>query len=212
MISSAHSEKPKTLSRSEMEEISASMEPRENSPFFIEREEARQAAAAASNPGCNTTPRTPRHSTQQLLKNVGKACLSILQKPFHPSALEPSAVEISPTFFSVETTPELEVSLRVFNRREEMIFLDFPTNQRIEILIKEKKGGATILRWSEDRSFEPIESVLTINPKESVLYTEKISTSLLKNGVTYFLQVSLVGHPEYTITQEITPQQAQEFN
>jgi hypothetical protein len=201
-------EKTNAVSRSEMEEMTDSSAPQENSPFFIEREEARQAAAeAATNTIYRSSLLTPRHSIQEQMKNFAKQFLTMVKIRPDKTILPPLQIIMEPSSFSVSETPELHISFKITNTKKEMIFLDFQTNQRIDILVKEKNGDV-ITRWSEDRSFDPISGVVTINPKESVVYTEKIPTTLMKDGTTYLLQVSLVGHPEYTLTQSITPQEA----
>ncbi|MFZ4116225.1 MAG: BsuPI-related putative proteinase inhibitor [Chthoniobacterales bacterium] len=200
-------EKTNTVSRTEIEEMTDSNAPQENSPFFIEREEARQAAAeAAADPMYRSSLLTPRHSIQEQMKNFAKQFLTIVKITPDKTILAPLQIIVEPSSFSVSETPELHVSFKITNTKKEMVFLDFQTNQRIDILVKEK-NGTVITRWSEDRSFDPISGVVTINPKESVVYTEKIPTTLMKDGTTYSIQVSLVGHPEYTLTQSITPQE-----
>ena len=82
--------------------------------------------------------------------------------------------------------------------------LNFSTNQRIDILVK-NENGKVITRWSEDRSFDPIPGLVAINPDESVVYTEKIPTTMMKDGETYTLEVSLVDQQGYTLSQQIMP-------
>ena len=124
-----------------------------------------------------------------------------------PNKIDPPASQIlvEPLSFSVSDTPELHISYKITNNTKEMCFLDFSTNQRIEILLKEQ-NGTLITQWSKDRSFDPIASVVTINPKESVVYTETIPTLGMRDGTSYSIEVLLVGHPKYTLIQSITPQ------
>src|SRR3990167_1791069 len=82
--------------------------------------------------------------------------------------------------------------------------MEFPTNQRFEILIKEP-SGRVIYRWSEDRSFDAMLGLVTIDPEESVVYTEKIPITMMKDGTTYSIEVTLLGQQGYCITQKITP-------
>lgn len=203
-ISSTENTNP--ISRSQMEEITESSLPQENSPFFIEREEARQGAVeAATNPIYRSSVLLPRHSFQEEIKKCTNRFLSITKIIPDKAIPTPLQIVVEPSSFSVSDTPELSVSFKITNTKKEMLFLDFLTNQRIEIVVKEK-NGTIITRWSEDRSFDPIKSVITINPKESVVYTEKISTAFMKNGISYAIEASLVSLPEYSATQWITPE------
>ncbi|MCF7728773.1 MAG: hypothetical protein K9M81_00230 [Chthoniobacterales bacterium] len=199
-------EKTNSISRSEIEEMTESTAPQENSPFFIEREEARQAAAeAATNPIYRNSLLLPRHSIQEEMKKRMSQFLNIVK--VIPNKIDPPASQIlvEPLSFSVSDTPELHISYKITNNTKEMCFLDFSTNQRIEILLKEQ-NGTLITQWSKDRSFDPIASVVTINPKESVVYTETIPTLGMRDGTSYSIEVLLVGHPKYTLIQSITPQ------
>lgn len=201
-------EKTNSLSHEEMEEMAESNPPQENSPFFIEREEARRAAAeAATNPIYRSSLLTPRHSIQQQIKNFVTQFLTIVKITPDKTVPPPLQIFVEPASFSVTETPELAVSFKITNNKKQILFLEFPTNQRIDILVKEK-NGTVITRWSEDRSFDAVSGVVTVNPKESVFYTEKIPTTMMKDGTTYTLEVSVVEHPDYTLTQSITPQEA----
>ncbi|KAB2644261.1 MAG: hypothetical protein DVB29_03080 [Verrucomicrobia bacterium] len=203
-------EKTNSISRSAIEEMTQSTAPQENSPFFIEREEARQAAAeAATNSIYRSSLLVPRHSIQEEMKKWASQCLNVIKIIPNKTILPSSQIIVEPIFFSLSETPQLHVSFKVTNNTKKVLFLDFSTNQRLEILLKEQ-SGMVITRWSEDRSFDSIASVVIINPKESVVYTETIPTLGMKKGVPYNIEVSLVGHPEYTHTQSITSQDSSE--
>jgi len=203
-ISSAQDTNP--ISRLEIEEMTQASQPETNSPFFIEREEAREAIAeAARNPIYRNSLLLPRHSFQEEMKKMMHGFL-VMTKVF-PNKTIPPAVQIfvEPSSFSISETPEISVSCKITNTTKEILFIDFATNQRIEIVVKES-NGTPVMRWSDDRSFDPITSIVTINPRESILYTEKIPTAIMKNGSKYLLEVSLIGHAEYTRTELIFPQ------
>ncbi len=202
-IASAQNTNP--ISRLEIEEMTQASQLETNSPFFIEREEAREAVAeAARNPIYRNSLLLPRHSFQEEMKKMIHGFL-VMTKVF-PNKTIPPAVQIfvEPSSFSISETPEISVSCKITNTTKEILFIDFATNQRIEIVVKES-NGTPMMRWSEDRSFDPITSVVTINPRESILYTEKIPTAIMKNGSKYLLEVSLIGHSEYTRTELIFP-------
>ena len=198
-------EKTNDISGQEIEQITQSG-PQEDSPFLIEREDAQAAAArAATNPIYSNLLLRPRHTLQQRMKNfVGTVSRFVKLAP-DKNTLPPLQLFLEPSLFSVTDCSELNVTFKIINNKKEMILLDFPTNQRIDIIVKDATG-ATLLSWSQDRSFDPIPGLVTINPKESVLYTEKIPTSIMKDGSTYTIEDSLAGQSGYNISIPVTPQ------
>lgn len=197
-------ETTETISQHAVDEISASG-PSEESPFLIEREDAKQAAAKAveNNTSVNTLY-PPRHS---ISKQVAQFCKNLMGsvRASASSKIPSLQLAVVPGTFSVADNPELNVTFKITNNKKELVTLPFSTTQRLELVIKENTGN-TIYRWSQDRSFEPSDDVVMINPNESVLYTEKIATSMMKEGTTYTLEVSLVNQPGYTLSQQLTPQ------
>lgn len=200
-------QKTNTISRQE-EEIITQTGPQEDSPFLIERQDAQQAAAAAAT---NTIYRnsllTPRHSLQQQLRNFGRDMFGFVNLSSDKKNLPAAQLFIEPSAFSVTEIPELNISFKITNNKKRMLMLEFSTNQRIDILVKDAHGSV-LSRWSEDRTFDSIPGIVTINPKESVFYTEKIPTSMMHDGEAYVIEASVVGHPEFTLSQKITPQYA----
>jgi hypothetical protein len=186
-------------------EQATSQENNEESPFLIEREDAKQAAAtaAANNTSVNKLY-PPRHSISKQISNFCKHLVGIMESSL--SKIPVLRVSVEPAFFSVMESPELSVTLKITNDKKEMIVLHFPTNQRLEIIVKDDHGQI-VSRWSQDRSFDPADDTVVINPKESIFYTEKISTTGMQNGKSYTLEVSLANQQEYTVSQILTPRE-----
>lgn len=185
-------------------EQASSQENNEESPFLTEREDAKQAAAAAaaSNMSVNKLY-PPRHSISKQIANFCKHLAGIMESSL--SKLPALRVTVEPTFFSVTENSELSVTLKITNDKKEMIMLHFPTNQRLEIVVKDDQGKI-LSRWSDDRSFDATDDTVVINPQESIFYTEKISTTGMQDGKSYTLEVSLVNQPEYKVAENVTPQ------
>ena len=96
-ISSTENTNP--ISRSQMEEITESSLPQENSPFFIEREEARQGAVeAATNPIYRSSVLLPRHSFQEEIKKCTNRFLSITK--IIPDKKEALPLKTLPSFLN----------------------------------------------------------------------------------------------------------------
>jgi hypothetical protein len=76
------------------------------------------------------------------------------------------------------------VTQTLTNRSGKLAQLDFPTSQRIEVLIK-AKNGQRLLQWSEDQAFTNEPTLVTINPGERLEYSVNVSTRDLAAGGTY---------------------------
>jgi hypothetical protein len=190
------------ISRKDLElEISQSA-PSEDSPFLIEREDAQQALAKAAASGLNN-PFPVRHPLQ---KQIGNFFTHLFHsfKPGDQNSIAGTQIFVEPATFSVTDTPELDITLKIINTKKELIMLEFPTNQRIEITVKNSLGKV-VTHWSEDRSFDEMPGLVTINPKESIAYTEKISTSMMRDGETYIIEASIVNQSGYSSACSIIP-------
>lgn len=144
----------------------------------------------------------PQRVPQQ---DVGKQILGFFGSIFHsvrvgtrPEKIG-SQITIDPAVVNLEERRDFTVVFTVTNKTRQMLRLDFPTTQRIEILTRDPAGNV-ISRWSEDRAFEPKQGILTLNPDEKAEYTARIPTRDMKPGERYEVEAVLVGHPEYTAT------------
>ena len=192
-----------TVSQHAMEAM-AVQEPNQESPFFIERQEARQALAEAASDSTSMHPLLPpRPSAQKQIKQFFSSLVSSI-KIGNKAKHAPMELLIEPTNFSVADVSELNVTFKIFNTKKDILIMEFPTNQRFDILVKDPEGHI-IYRWSEDRSFEPTLGLVTIDSGESSAYTEKIPTTAMKNGTTYTVEATLLGQSGYSISEQITP-------
>ncbi len=64
---------------------------------------------------------------------------------------------------------------------------------------------AVIDRWSDDRSFQPQEGIVVINPNERIEYREKISTRDMKQGQAYEVEAMLKTDPDFRLQKPLTP-------
>lgn len=115
-----------------------------------------------------------------------------------------SKLVIEPSSFSLDDRREITVNFTVFNRTQRLVKLDFPTSQRIEILVRDG-NGQIIEKWSDDRAFDDVSGVLMINPGERVEYAEKIATRDMQPGQTYSIEASMANNPEYTKAGTVKP-------
>ena len=115
-----------------------------------------------------------------------------------------ASLDVQPTAPELKDNRELSVTYSVRNNSKNMVRLDFPTTQRIEILTR-KSTGAVIDRWSDDRAYQSQEGLVVINPKERIEYQEKISTRDMKSGESYTVEASMKSTPNYQVEQKVLP-------
>jgi hypothetical protein len=81
----------------------------------------------------------------------------------------------------------LTVTLRLQNKGKKLAQLDFPTTQRIEVLVK-NSTGKIVEQWSEDQAFQNEPSLVTINPGERLEYVATVSTRDFAAGQEYTVE------------------------
>jgi hypothetical protein len=193
-----------TISRRDVQAISVQPPPAD-SPFFIERQEARDAMAKAGREGYGMyVPKPPHPPVGQQVKKFFQSLFGHGKNSGAKDGPAPMTLTIDPADFSLGQTSELDVSLKVSNARKREIELLFPDNQRLEILTKDS-SGKVVSRWSEDRAFDAQEGFTEINPDEYVIYAERIPTARMKAGETYTIEASLANQEGYTTTATVRP-------
>ena len=131
--------------------------------------------------------------------------------PFHlnpvPSYKDPKLrgllleLKLSPQPVKLSEVRQLEVKVTLSNVSKRAVALDFPTDQRIEILLK--NSSETILTtWSDNRAFEPNASTVLINPGEHIFYPETIATRELTPNKVFLVEVFFPQYPELRIRQK----------
>lgn len=90
---------------------------------------------------------------------------------------------------------QLPVTVLLTNRGDRAVELSFPTEQRIEILLR-NAAGRVVTRWSDNRAFEPNPATILINPNEHLEYDETIATRDLIPGKVFTVEVVVPAYPE----------------
>ncbi len=90
---------------------------------------------------------------------------------------------------------QLPVHVILTNRGEKAVEMSFPTEQRIEILLR-NSTRQVVTRWSENRAFAEKAGTLLINPGEHVDYYETIATRELEPGRVFTVQATVPAYPE----------------
>lgn len=185
--------------------------PDEGSPFFAEREAARFALSQAGREQAlpETVAVFPRvkespNSASGMLKSFFTDMFSSIRWETFRSEPTTEKLKLDPEEFSLEKRNEVEAVYSIRNNTKKMIRLEFDTTQHIDMMTRDGTGKV-LEQWSNDRSFEPREGLVVINPKERIEYREKIATRDFRAGESYSIQAEVVGYPDYTTTRTITP-------
>jgi len=140
--------------------------------------------------------------------------LGFLHLKHHPKPADSGQVRdgiemklaIDPTPFKLSDTRELNVTVTLLNRSsKKYVHLNFPTSQRIEILVRDA-SGKIVNTWSEDQSFANDPAGVTINPGERLEYSTLVATREMNAGQPYSIEVSLPSYPDLKIQQQVTPE------
>jgi hypothetical protein len=111
---------------------------------------------------------------------------------------------VTPEVVKLPETRQLQVTLSLANRSRRAVQLEFPTTQRIEILIKET-DGKLVTQWSEDQAFENQTVFVMINPGERIEYNASIATRDLQAGSSYIVEGFFPHFDALRATKTITP-------
>jgi len=181
--------------------------PDESTPFFAS---ARQRAFGAEEAEAVQSPAQGyprvRQAPDGMLKQVGNFFAGILP-PLRGGEKKPddeAFLSVQPESPKIGQDRELDVVYSVKNNSRKMTRLEFPTDQRIEILTMDS-GGAVVDRWSDDRSFRPREGLVVLNPNERIEFREKVSTRDMRAGETYTIEAKLASDPAFPVVQTVVP-------
>jgi hypothetical protein len=96
------------------------------------------------------------------------------------------------------------VIIRLTNKSKRLVQLNFPTTQRIDVVVK-NKAGKTIEHWSDDQRFENETGLVAINPGERLEYTAHVSTREMSAGEVYTVEGFFPAHEPLRVTGSIAP-------
>ncbi len=115
------------------------------------------------------------------------------------------ALDVAPLPVKLSESRQIRVTLVLTNKSKSFVHLEFPTTQRIEILIRDK-AGKLVTQWSEDQSFANEPSYIAINPGERVEYSESVPTREMSAGQPYTLEGFFPNYDDLKTTRTIVPE------
>lgn len=98
----------------------------------------------------------------------------------------------------------LKVTMQLVNRGKRMVHLDFPTTQRIDVVIKDKTGKV-IERWSEYHRFDNDPGLVAVNPGERLEYSADVATREMKADEPYTIEAWIAAYDTLRASATVTP-------
>lgn len=99
----------------------------------------------------------------------------------------------------------VKVTLQLSNKGRKLVQLEFPTTQRIEVLVR-NSAGKLVEQWSEDQSFANEPTLVAINPGERLEYSVSVSTRDLAAGEKFFIDAFFPNYEQLKATTQIVPE------
>ena len=110
-------------------------------------------------------------------------------------------IELSPQPVKLSEVRQLEVRVTLTNLSKRGIELDFPTDQRIEIVLR-NTDEKVLTRWSENHAVAQKFGTVLINPQEHIEYNETIATRELTPNRVFITEVFFPEFPELNARQK----------
>ena len=111
--------------------------------------------------------------------------------------LEPSVVKLP-------ETKVIQVTVAVVNKGRQAVQLEFPSSQRIEVLVK-NEAGRLLARWSDDQRLDKEPGFILLNPRERIEYDARVSTRDMMAGQSYQIEAFFPSFDRLHATRSITP-------
>ena len=138
--------------------------------------------------------------------------LSRMLNPFQSSNSGPSykdarlrglvlELKLSPQPINLSEVRQLQVNTILTNVSKRAVVLDFPTEQRFEIYLR-NSSEAILTSWSDNHAFENKPGTVLINPQEHVDYPTTIATRDLSPNKVFIAEVFFPHYPELRIRQK----------
>ena len=110
-------------------------------------------------------------------------------------------LKLSPQPVKLSEVRQLEVKITLSNVAKRAIPLDFPSEQRFEILLK-NSSDTVLTTWSDNHAFDASAATVLINPGEHVYYPETIATRELTPNKVFIVEVFFPQYPDLRIRQK----------
>lgn len=114
-------------------------------------------------------------------------------------------MKLAPQPVKLSDDRQINVTVQLENISKHFVQLEFPSTQRIEILVRDDKDKL-VTQWSEDRAFETGITYVGINPGERLEYATNVSTRDLEAGKRYTILGFFPQYDTLRAEKTITPE------
>ena len=115
-------------------------------------------------------------------------------------------IAVQPAKPKLSETKRLTVALHLTNQGRKLVQLEFPTSQKIEVLVK-NAAGKQIEKWSEDQPVSNEPTMVSLNPGERLEYSAAIATREMVAGQSYTIEGFFPRYEQLRTSKTITPDQ-----
>ena len=148
-------------------------------------------------------------------KHVGGKTADIVKSPFRRSGKKSAdtksgwrqlamSMTVEPSVVKLPDARAVRVTVQVVNKGKQAMQLEFPSSQRIEVLVK-NEAGKVISRSSDDEKLDKEQGFLVINPEERLEYTATIATRDMTAGQAYIIEAFFPGFDELRASRAVMP-------
>ena len=110
-------------------------------------------------------------------------------------------LKLSPEPVKLSEVRQLQVSLTLKNVSKRAVVLDFPSEQRFEIYLR-NSTEAILTIWSDNHAFDDKPGTILVNPSEHIDYPTTIATRDLSPNKVFICEVFFPQYPELRIRQK----------
>ena len=110
-------------------------------------------------------------------------------------------LQITPQPVRLSEVRQLEVKVTLNNMGSQLVNLEFPTDQRIEVQLL-NAGDTVLTKWSENHAIKETPGTVLINPGEHLEYKELIATRDLTPGKVFTAEAFFPKYPELRVRQK----------
>jgi len=110
-------------------------------------------------------------------------------------------LKLSPEPVKLSEVRQLQVNLVLKNVAKRAVILDFPSEQRFEIYLR-NSTEAILTIWSDNHAFEDKAGTVLINPLEHIDYPASIATRDLSPNKVFIAEVFFPQYPELRVRQK----------
>jgi hypothetical protein len=110
-------------------------------------------------------------------------------------------LNVSPEPVRLSEVRQLQVNLTLKNLSKRGVVLDFPSEQRFEIYLR-NSTEAILTIWSDNHAFEDKPATVLINPLEHIDYPATIATRDLSPNKVFIAEAFFPQYPELRVRQK----------